>query len=246
MKRTDTRIVKLTQAGIDMLLASVRERVGYHVLSTVVRGKRRLGVPCERESRELARLAESIATAATSVRIHGYIAVEMRGQHISATTFSRKATAVVRIPSCSLDVARELLTSERVEALWCQKFAEDLDEDESIGSIDWAEILDDLGRIISTGRLRFGSLSWEPAGRFTQDQIATHISSAEGLEMEAAEAFRLDYQDLARRKFADAAYLRSLAEAGRFCRQAMAFLEEAAEPASGIDRGASEQPCGQL
>jgi hypothetical protein len=213
----------VTEGRTELLYAAFRERVEYHLLSALVRGKATLGRGDASAQNALAQLEARLKAVGRWIRVHGFVDVATLGQHSSAANLSRKARALISVPGATLESARRVLTAERVEFLWAEHLAATLDEDETAGAIDWVELVDAQGRIIGTGRPRHGSLVWELVEHLAEEECAARTVSAAAMDADATHA-RHEAPDRAAALVAEASYQRSIVAAASFWRQTYAGL----------------------
>ncbi|WP_425953210.1 hypothetical protein [Ralstonia pseudosolanacearum] len=154
--------------------------------------------------------------SAKSLRIHGFVEDDALSLSNGSSAPPRKAVVKIALPVGYPGDPAGRLSAEQVEQLWTSCLEENLEANELAGAIDWVQVLDDCGRVVHTGRLRFGSMWWEPAEGLTTEQAAASRKSAEALETDASRAYRAGDLKTARRKSADAAFHRSLVDSVRF------------------------------
>lgn len=213
----------MTEGRTELLYATFRERVEYHLLSALVRGKASLGREDEAAKKALALLEARLKAVARWIRVYGFIDVATQGQHASATNLSRRARALISIPGATLDSARRILTAERIEFLWTEHLATTLDDDETAGVVDRVELVDGKGRTIGAGRLRYGSLVWDFVEYLTEDECAARVMSANELDADASRD-RGVLPERAAALAAEANYQRSIVAAASFWRETYAGL----------------------
>ena len=218
----------MTKGRTELLYAAFRERVEYHLLSALVRGKTRLGRGDASAQKALARLEARLQAVARWIRVHGFVDVTMHGQHASAANLSRKVRALISVPGATLETARSILTAERIEFLWADHLDATLEENEAAGAIDRVELVDADGHVIGTGRPRHGSLVWDYVEHLTEDECLDRSQAAAEMLAEASQASgEAAAGGRVAAIVAEADYQRSVVAAATFWRQTYAGVDGA-------------------
>ncbi|AET95394.1 hypothetical protein BYI23_E002330 (plasmid) [Burkholderia sp. YI23] len=88
------------------------------------------------------------------------MAVHMRGW-IGVSDGDRRVTVKLELAPCRADVATTVMSIDYIEALWERSLADAIEDDESVGQIDWVEMIGERGRPLGAALVRFGSMCWE-------------------------------------------------------------------------------------
>lgn len=88
------------------------------------------------------------------------MAVHIRGW-IGVSDGDRRVSAKFELVPCRADVATTIMSVDYIEALWWRSLADAIEDDETVGQIDWVEMIGERGRPIGAALVRFGSMCWE-------------------------------------------------------------------------------------